>query len=171
MPDPTAQAPTSTDNNDRAPQDLKARAERATARSRIAEELAKNKDLDKDFVAAIKLLVNVESTRQPNSLYSRIIEFIKEQGGTIVDDFTLYKKFKVAKTDMNKVIYQGQNNGIWISGVEKGEDTEYCFVTEQAEMPEDYPGPIRKGGGKKVEENKEEENKEEQGEGDKRSSS
>ena len=133
---------------------LQRMADKATAKAYIAQEIADNKSLPKKLVDAIKLLVNVDNIRQPNSLYTRIISFImgnKVQGvdyeppkkGAIVDDITLFRAFRVAATDMNKVIYQGQDNGIWISAVKKGVDILYRLVAEQEEMPEDYPGPIR----------------------------
>ena len=133
---------------------LQRMADKATAKAYIAQEIADNKSLPKKLVDAIKLLVNVDNIRQPNSLYTRIISFImgnKVQGvdyeppekGEIVDDITLFRAFRVAATDMNKVIYQGQDNGIWISAVKKGVDILYRLVAEQEEIPEDYPGPIR----------------------------
>ena len=131
-------------------------AKKAEAKAYIAHEIANNKTLPKKLIEAIKLLVNVDNIRQPNSLYTRIISFISGEKvpnlveadppnkGDVVDDTTLFKAFRVAATDMNKVIYQGQDNGIWISAEKVGVDIHYRLVAEQEDMPEGYPGPIRK---------------------------
>ena len=139
------------------------RAKRATAVSCIASYLSKAKDLPSEFVDAIKLLVNLDNRRQPNSLYTRVIDFIMGKKvtdvdevppgkGNPVDDMTLFKAFRVATTDMQKVIYQGQDDGIWISAVKKGKDTLYTYYGEGAAAPEGYPGPNRKPRTKKEEE-------------------
>ena len=140
-------------------------AKKAEAKAHIAHELANNKSLPKKLVDAIKLLVNVDNIRQPNSLYTRIISFISGEKvpnlidaeppkkGEVVDDTLLFKAFRVAGTDMNKTIYQGQDRGIWISAEKVGVDTHYRLFAEQEDMPEGYPGPIRKKRG----ENKDEE--------------
>ena len=172
---------TATDTG-RAAQDLEMRAKRATARAKIAEYIEKNLTrLPKEFVASVKLLVNLDSRKAANSLYTRVISFITgnkvedvdhslypvPDKGEEVDDYTLYKAFKVAETDMNKVIYQGQDNGIWIAARKVGRDIFYWFFGDGAEMPEGYPGPIRRPRTKKDEEPATPEtNGEDNGEGD-----
>ena len=154
-----ATSTTVTTASGRAAQDLELRAKRAVARSKIAEFIEKNiKRLPKEFVDSIKLLVNLEGRKAPNSLYTRVINFISGNAvegvdhdafpppkkGEEVDDYTLFKAFKVAETDMNKVIYQGQENKVWIAARKVARDVYYKFYGEGEEMPEGYPGPIRK---------------------------
>ena len=164
--DAAADAATATDTG-RAAQDLEMRAKRATARAKIAEYIEKNLTrLPKEFVASVRLLVNLDSRKAANSLYTRVLTFLSGKEvegvdhnifpppnkGDEVDDYVLYKAFKVAETDMNKVIYQGQDNGIWIAARKVGRDIFYWFFGEGKKMPKDYPGPIRRPRTKKDEE-------------------
>lgn len=132
-----------------------AKAKNAEYKAVIANGLANIKELPTNFIEAIKALVNLDSRRAPNSLYTRVIDFIKETGeGNPVDDMTLFKRFRVSETDMRKVIYQGQDDGEWISAVETPNkqnseinDVIYTYVGQYPEWPntpEGYPGPIRK---------------------------
>lgn len=130
-----------------------AKAKNAAYKAVIANGLANIKDLPAEFIEAVKSLINLDSRRAPNSLYARIIEFIKEKGEP-VDDMTLFKAHRVSETDMRKVIFQGQDNGQWISAVEtpnkenpEVNDVMYTYIGEHDEwpnVPEGYPGPIRK---------------------------
>ena len=137
------------------------RAKNADAVATIATYLSEHKELPKKFVAAINHMVKLDSRRSANSLYERIINFIRGEKvpgvdteppgeGQPVDDMTLFMAFRVADTDMRKVLYQGQDNGVWISAVKNGRDTIYTFVAESEDMPEGYPAdnlrkPRKKG--------------------------
>lgn len=132
------------------------------------------KELPEKLQNAIKELINLEPGRQPNSLYSRIQDFIMGESipgvdekppgkGKNVDDMTLFKAFRVATTDMVKIIYQAQEQGIWISATKKGRDTLYKFEGEGPVWPdvlEGYSGPLRKPRTKKVSEDNQTENNE-----------
>ena len=137
------------------------RVKNAAATATVASYLSEHKeDLPDEFVGAINQLINLTPRRAVNSLYVRILDFLqgnKVQGvdidppnkGDEVDDLTLFMAFRVADTDMNKVIYQGQDEGIWISAVKEGRETKYAFfcdgpkfVESNGEVPDGYVGPV-----------------------------
>ena len=87
--------------------------------------------------------LNVDSSRQQNSIYSRILDYIKE--GKTVSDFEMFKKFKVGVNEMKQAIYQAQDNEEWInSTTDADNNTTYVYLGESDEMPEGYGGPIRR---------------------------
>ena len=149
------------------------RAKNAADIAIIAKALNTLKNLPTEFIDAIKRQVKLDNRRQPNNLFNDIIKFIcgekvaravDNEGnmleppgkGKVLNDMELFMAFRVAATDMRKVIYQGQEAGIWISETKKGRDTLYTFFAESeaypASPPEGYPGPIRKERGKKGDE-------------------
>ena len=84
--------------------------------------------------------------RQSKAKAFQVLAFLKEQGGP-VEEFLLFKKFKVGRREMRRIIFDNQNKGIWISGVETppgSDDLLYTYMGEDESIPIDYPGPIRR---------------------------
>ena len=125
----------------RRPSDPAEREARANAKALIMAELENNSKLKKSFVEAIKLLVSFSVPKPP--MYVEVVKFLKEQGEP-TDDFTIYKNFKLAETQMRGIIYSAQEAGIWVSAVKDGDDVMYNYIGESENQPEGYPGPIKK---------------------------
>ena len=132
--------------DDRKKQDPILRKTRNAARNTLAVAVHGGK-LQKVISDAIRLLVNVDRQKAHNSLFQRIFEAIKETGEAT--DSSMFKKFRVGNTDMRQAIFQAQDSKEWISATttmnEEGEqDTVYQYVGNSEEMPDGYPGPLRR---------------------------
>ena len=134
--------------DDRKKQDPILRALRDAARKTLASAVHGGK-LQNAISDAIRLLINVDRQKSHNSLFQRILEAIKETGEAT--DIGMFKKFRVGTSDMRQAIFQAQDldNPEWISATtttnEDGEqDTVYQYVGASDEMPDGYPGPIRR---------------------------
>ena len=139
------------DTTGRKKPDPETRRKRDAARRVLADAVNNNK-VSEAIADAIKTLVNVEPKRAPNSVFTRILEWMRKN--KTQNGMDMFKEFRVGNNEMKQAIYSAQDENEWISGVtDKKGDTVYTYLGNHDEMPDGYPGPIRRQRNKDSEDN------------------